>query len=71
MEQIDRSRRDVHEVELLGQRLDDRTDPVQSAGKKPFPERCAGQIQPPGAQIGDGRQRRDFDLLFRESLDVP
>ena len=68
--QLHRRRRDVDDVELLRQRLDDHADVVEVAGEEPLAQRRARDVEPPRAQVGHGRHRRDLDLLLGEALDA-
>ena len=61
---------DVHDVELLGERLDDDAELIEVAGEDRLAQRGARQLEPPRAQIGDGRHGGDLDLLLRLLLDV-
>ena len=62
---------DVHDVELLGQRLDDARD-SRRARPRGCVSRSAGarELQPPRAQVGHGGHGGDLDPLLGHPLDV-
>ena len=69
--QLHRGQRDLHDVELVGERLDDDAEALQVVGCSRLS--CSagpGQLQPAGAQVGDRRHLLDRDLLLGEPLDA-
>src|SRR4051794_1154655 len=61
--QLDRGERDLHDVEVVGERLDDDPELVELVLQQALVQGCAGELQPPGAQV-----RRAGDLLDRDTL---
>ena len=69
MRQLDCGRRDVDDVELVRERLDDDARVIEVAGDQALAQRRARDVEPPGAEVGDRRDRRDLDLLLRCGFD--
>ena len=70
LDEADRGERDVDEVELVGQRLDDAAEPVVAVAQERLAQVRAEDLGPPLAQVGDGRQLGDLELRVRRRLDV-
>ncbi len=69
MGELDRGERDLHHVELVGQRLDDDPEGVQVVLQQALLQRRAGQLQAARAQVGDGGHLLHLDALAGEPLD--
>ena len=67
--ELDRGEGDLHEVELVGERLDDDAEAVEVVPEQALPQGRAGQLEPPGAQVGDGRHLLDRDRRPGHPLD--
>ena len=63
--QLNRGGSDIDDVELVGQGLDDHARVIEIAGQEAFAQRRLRDLEPTGAEIGDGRNRRDLDFLSR------
>ena len=62
--QLHRGQRDLHDVELVGERLDDDAEARRGRPSSDrLAQRGARQLEAPGAQVGDGRHLLDRDLL--------
>src|SRR5215217_9269943 len=66
---LDRGQRHLQHIELLGEWLHRAPEPLQVVLQQAFPQRRPGQLQPPGAQVGDGGQLLDSDWLVGCPLD--
>ena len=64
MRHLDGRGRDIHEVELVGQRFDDDAGVLEATGNQPLAQRGARDLQPARAKVRDCRDGRHFDLLF-------
>ena len=70
VEQLRGAHGDVHDVELVGQRLDDDPVTLEVAPHDRLADRGPGQLEPAGPQVGDGRHLGDLDLLAGALLDA-
>jgi hypothetical protein len=70
VDHLDSGRRDVHDVELSGERLDNAADVVEPAGEDLLAERFAHPVEAARVEVRRCRDLRDRDLLFGEGLDV-
>ena len=61
--------RNVGEIELLRQRLDDHAHVVELPRQDPLPDGGSRHVQSPGLELGHGRHGGDVNLLLREGLD--
>ena len=68
--EADRRERDVDDVELLGQRLDDGPVAVELVLDQRLAERVPELVQAPLADVGDRRQRDDLERGADRTLDV-
>ena len=71
LDELHRRRRDVHDVELLGQRIDHGAEGVELAGDEGLAEGGLGHLDPARPEVGHRGHRRDLDPLFGEEFDVP
>ena len=60
----------IDDAELFGKRFDHDANVVQLPGKESLAQGGAGELEPTGTQIGDGRQSGDVDLLLGDRLDT-
>ena len=67
--QLDRGERHVEQVELPAELLHDGPETIKVVFEQAFPERLVRQLQPLGAQVGDGRQLLGGDRVPRRPLD--
>ena len=65
MRQLNCGGSDIDDVELVRERLDDYTRVIEVAGQQALAQRRASDLEPPGAEVGDRRDRRNLDLLLR------
>ena len=70
LDQADRRQRDVDEVELVGERLDDTAEPVEVVADQGLAQVGAQDLGPALAQVGHGRQVGDLELRVGRVLDV-
>ena len=69
--ELHRSRGNVHDVELVRERLDDDPGVVEVAGDQTLAQRRARDLQSACAKVGDRWDRRDLNLLFRSGFHGP
>ena len=65
LDEADRRERDVEDVELLGQRLDDAAEAVVAAVDERLAQVRPQELEPALAQVRDRRQARDLELRPR------
>ena len=70
MGELDAGESDQTGVELAEQRVDHVVVVVEIVGLQRIPERVEGDLDLPGAQVGNRRHLLDRDLVFRQPLDV-
>ena len=67
----DGGRGDVHQFEIMRERLDHGAHVVEPARDQPFLQRGARDVEASRAKRGRRRQRRDLDRLLGQALDRP
>ena len=70
LDQADRRQRDVDDIELLGERLDDAPESIVATGLERIAQVRAHQLEPALAEVGHRREPGDLELRPRGRLDV-